>query len=253
MRLPRRAATALRQRDLARACATAARERGALSRRRWCRSRDVELGLPCDDRRLHRLLHEHPPRDHRRQAVPPRQPAAAELQVGADRLPRPGLVDRSPAASRSAARSARPRRPTPSAPTLGAEPAARLRARARRRRSAGRNALGAARSRSPTPKTTSSASRCSTTGARATSRPGNTSRWALPVEELREHDLALDGDARRAGAVPRPPTPRPEGDPAAAALPRLGRPTARTAPSTSSSKSGCRPRRCAQPAMPATG
>src|SRR3712207_7798712 len=40
------------------------------------------------DRRLHRLLRRHPPRHQRRPGVPPRQPAAAELQVRADRLPR---------------------------------------------------------------------------------------------------------------------------------------------------------------------
>ena len=45
-------------------------------------------------RRLHRFLRRHPPRDQRRQAVPPRQSAAAELQVRADRLPRPRLLDR---------------------------------------------------------------------------------------------------------------------------------------------------------------
>ena len=43
-------------------------------------------------RRLHRLLRLDPPRDQRRQHVPARQPAAAQLQVGADRLPRPGVV-----------------------------------------------------------------------------------------------------------------------------------------------------------------
>ena len=32
------------------------------------------MGLPLPHRRLHRLLHRHPPRDHRRQAVPPDNP-----------------------------------------------------------------------------------------------------------------------------------------------------------------------------------
>ena len=56
-----------------------------------------------DDRRLHRLLRRHPPRDERRQTVPARQSAAAELQVGADRLSRPRLVDRRQRRRRSAA------------------------------------------------------------------------------------------------------------------------------------------------------
>jgi fumarylacetoacetase len=47
-----------------------------------------------------------------------------------------------------------------------------------------------------------SAWRCSTTGRRATCRPGSTSRWALPGQELRQHDVALDRDAGGAGAVP---------------------------------------------------
>ena len=55
---------------------------------------DAEYTLPCAHRRLHRLLHRHPPRDDGGQAVPPGQPAAAELQVGADRLPRSLVVDR---------------------------------------------------------------------------------------------------------------------------------------------------------------
>ena len=45
----------------------------------------------------------------------------------------------------------------------------------------------------------------------------------VPVEELREHALAVDRDAGGAGAVPRLPIARPGGRPAAAALPRLGR------------------------------
>ncbi len=45
-------------------------------------------------RRLQRLLHRHPPRHERRPAAAPRQSAAAELQMGADRLPRARLLDR---------------------------------------------------------------------------------------------------------------------------------------------------------------
>ncbi len=45
-------------------------------------------GPAVPHRRLHRLLHRHPPRHGRGQAVPARPAAAAELQVGAHRLPR---------------------------------------------------------------------------------------------------------------------------------------------------------------------
>ena len=49
---------------------------------------------PRRDRGLHRFLRVRAPRDQRRQHVPARQPAAAELQVGAHRLPRTRLVHR---------------------------------------------------------------------------------------------------------------------------------------------------------------
>ena len=53
--------------------------------------RDAAAG---DGRRLHRLLRLGLPRHERREDAAPRQPAAAELQVGADRLPRPRVVAR---------------------------------------------------------------------------------------------------------------------------------------------------------------
>ena len=67
-----------------------AREGGALP----ARGRGLHAAPTGTDRRLHRLLRRHPPRHQRREAVPPRQPAAAELQVGADRLSRTCIVDR---------------------------------------------------------------------------------------------------------------------------------------------------------------
>src|SRR5258707_13497209 len=57
---------------------------GAIRRRNGC-------ALP--HRRLHRLLYGHSPCDYGGQAVPPPKPINAELQVGADRLSRPRLVD----------------------------------------------------------------------------------------------------------------------------------------------------------------
>ena len=107
--------------------------------------RACTLHLPARDRRLHRLLRRHPPRDQRRQAVPARQPAAAELQVGADRLPRPRLVDRRRRARRSGARTGRRKPPGDDGAELRPEPPARLRARARHLDRAGQRARRADR------------------------------------------------------------------------------------------------------------
>ena len=68
-------------------------------------ARPVSRNLPaaagrCADghalrhRRLQRLLHEHPPRHNGGQDVPARQPAVAQLPVGAHRLPRPQQLHR---------------------------------------------------------------------------------------------------------------------------------------------------------------
>ncbi len=81
-------------------------------------------------RRLHRLLHRHPPCHHGGPAVPARQPAAAQLQVGADRLPRPRIVDHGQRPHLQPAA-----RPNPAARRVHAGvralPPARLRARTR--------------------------------------------------------------------------------------------------------------------------
>ena len=84
----------------------------------------VELGLPCEIGDYTDFYIEHPPRHHGRQAVPPRQPAAAELQVGADRLPRPRLVDRRRPSPSTLPAAAGPdeRGRTPRCRMLGAEP-----------------------------------------------------------------------------------------------------------------------------------
>ena len=76
------------------------------------------MHLPARDRRLHRLLCRHPPRHQCRQAVPPRQPAAAELQVRADRLSRPRLVD-PPVRHAGAPAEGPAKRPDESAPSFG--------------------------------------------------------------------------------------------------------------------------------------
>ena len=125
-------------------------------------------------RRLHRFLRLHLSRHQRRQPVPPGQSAAAQLQVRPHRLSRPRVLDRRQ-------RRAGPPAPGPDhesrrrSPDLRPDTRAGLRTRSRASSSA-RAMRSASRSRSNPPRTTSSASACSTTGRRATYRPGNTSR-----------------------------------------------------------------------------
>jgi hypothetical protein len=57
--------------------------------------------------------------------------------------------------------------------------------------------------------TGSAACACSTTGPRATCRPGNISRWALSGQELPDHRLAMGGDGRGAGPLPHSPAAAP--------------------------------------------
>ena len=109
------------------------------------------------------------------------------------------------------------------------------------------NALGEPIADRRRPRSTCSAWRCSTTGRRATSRPGSTSRsgpflsknfastmspWIVTMEALAPFRAPFDA-ARPATRSRCPTSTRP--------------PTASAARSTSSSRSGCRPRRCAQP------
>ena len=201
-------------------------------------------------RRLHRLLHRHPPRHHGRQAVPPRQPAAAQLQVGADRLPRPRLVDRRQRPALQAAARARPRRRTRATPVLRPQPSGST--------TSWSSACSSARatrwaSRSPIDEAEDAPVRrdaCSTTGRRATCRPGSTSRSGpFLSKNFATHALALDRDDGGAGAVPR--AVRAARRATRSRCPTsTRRPTASTARSTSRWRSGCRPRRCARPARP---
>ena len=73
---------------------------------------DVEMLLPAAIGDYTDFYASRPPRHQRRPHVPARQPAAAELQVRAHRLPRPRLVHR-----RSGTAVRRPQRPDPSRPT----------------------------------------------------------------------------------------------------------------------------------------
>ena len=65
---------------------------------------------------------------------------------------------------------------------------------------------------------------------------------AVPVEELRQHGVALDRDAGGAGAVSRSRSYAPAGDPDSAAVPRLDRQPRGRRHRHRSSKSGCRRR-----------
>ena len=216
----------------ARACAAAlsraapgryaGRTRGAQARASAARAdaRERELLLPARDRRLHRLLRVDPPRDERRQHVPAGQSAAAELQVGADRLSRPRVVDRAErhagaSAVRADARRATPRRRR--SVRAGASTTSSRSARSSRRG----NALGAAdpdrRGRSarrrPVPRERLVGARHPDVGVPAAR--------TVPREEFRDDDLAVGRDARRARAVPRARRSRaPPGDPAAAPVSR---------------------------------
>ena len=135
---------------------------------------DGGAGAAGRGRRLRRLLLVAGARDEPRAAVPARTgAAAAELAPPADRLPRPGRLDR---------RLRHADRPTVGAAAgVRADRGARHRARARvrhRPRQAARHADPASTRRA----STSSASCLSTIGARATSSAGSTSRsgrsWA---------------------------------------------------------------------------
>ena len=237
-------------------CAARCRRRWptAATRRRswscaWCRRPRCEMALPCAHRRLHRLLHRHPPCHRGGQAVPARQPAAAQLQVGADRLPRPRVEHRRQPRRPSCGRRGRRCRPVPTTPTLRPLPAAGLRAgtgrlRRRRQRAGPADGHGAGRGR------TGSASCCSTTGRRATSRPGNTSRWA-PSWRRTSPPPSRPGSSRsRRWRRSARPSTRPAGDPQPLPYLDCARQPRRAARSTSRWRCCCRPQPCASRGLP---
>ena len=109
--------------------------------------------------------------------VPPRQPAAAELQVESRSATTAALRRSCQRHAGASAVWAAQTRPTARSPRFGPSQTARLRARGRRlRRPRQRPRL--ARCPSARPRITSSACAWSTTGRRATSRRGSTSRSA---------------------------------------------------------------------------
>ena len=176
------------------------------------RRRDVEMGLPCrigDYTDFYTSIH------HATSVgtpVPSRQSAAAQLQVGADRLSRARVVDRRESRRRSAGRAASSRAPTTrrrrsvrrGASTTSSRSASSLPAATRR----------AIRSRSPKRSRTCSALRSSTTGPRATSRRGSTSRSARSCPRTSRPRSRRGSSPLEALAPFRVPFARAEGDPA---------------------------------------
>ena len=210
-----------------------ARRRGAACS---LRQADVEMLLPATGRRLHRLLRLGLPRHERREDAAPRQPAAAELQVGADRLPRPRLVARGERHAREAAerpdRAGRRR-----AARLRPEPQPRLRARGRRLPRPGqraRRARPAGGGRGPDLRPLP---RQRLVGPRP-AEVGVPAAGPLPREELRHLGEPLGRHPRGARSLPRARLRPARGRPAAAAVPRprgergarRDRPAARGAP-----------------------
>ena len=157
-------------------------------------------GPAVPHRRLHRLLHQHPPRDDRRQAVPSRQPAAAELQVGADRLSRPCLVDRRQRRVVSVAPTGRSRPPTRTSPSVG--PTRRLDYELEIGVFIGTpNARGEAVTMDDAESRVFGMALFNDWTARDIQAVGVPAARPVPVEELRQHAVALDRDDGGAGTV----------------------------------------------------
>ena len=238
----RRSAPALRAAHV-RGLREGSAQQDALASSRCMPQADVEMARALPHRRLHRLLHRHPPRDHGRQAVPPRQPAAAQLQVGADRLSRPRLVDRRERPALQAAagpdQGARCRRADASARRSGSTTSWNWASS-----SASGNALGEPIAIGEAEEHLFGVTLLNDWSARDIQAWEYQPLGPFLAKNFAQHALALDRDDGGAGAVPRAVRAR-RRRPAAAALPRLRRPTASAARSTSRWKSGCRPRRCA--------
>ncbi|MCK7494803.1 MAG: hypothetical protein MZW92_29575 [Comamonadaceae bacterium] len=162
---------------LSRALRRGQRPRAVPRRRAWCRRPTSSCALPCAHRRLHRLL-------HRRSTTPPTVgklfrpdnpllPNYKWVPIGYHG--RASSIVRQRPAVRAAAgpdRGRRRRRAGASAPSA----AARLRARAGRLRRRRQRARRADRRSTQAEDASVRHGACSTTGRRATSRPGSTSR-----------------------------------------------------------------------------
>jgi fumarylacetoacetase len=203
-------------------------------------------GLPCrigDYTDFYTGIHH---ATHHRQAVPPRQPAAAQLQVGAHRLPRPrpaSVVGGTPAPAQGPAQGRRATQRRCSAP---ASAGLRAGAGCLRRRGPTR---WASRCPSTRPRTRCSAWCCSTTGRRATSRPGSTSRWGPFLAKNFATTISPWIVTLEALAPFRRPFTRPEAT--RSRCPTWTAPsTARPVPRHHAGGAGCRPPPCARPAHP---
>ncbi len=236
-----------------RAVAVVAQRRGATRGSREApdadrRCRAVAAGA---DRQLHRFLRLDLSRHQCRPAVPARQSADAELQIRAGRLSQPRLLG---ARQRHAGAPApRPdQAPRRGGAGLSHEPQSRLRARARllHRHAVRRSAN---RCRSLRPAITCSASASSTTGRRATSRPGNPSRSVRSWPRISPPRCRPSSSPRRRS---RPIAPAPMRG--RRATPRrcphlTAAQTRNPAASISSWRPICSPRRCATAARRRSG
>ena len=187
----------------------------ARCRRRWPRAAtravpravpgaaaQVQMAAALRHRRLHRLLHRHPPRHRGGQAVPPRQPAAAQLQVGADRLPRPRLQHRRQRRRASCGPMGQSLPPAPSAPRFG--PCQRLDYELELGVFVGAgNAQGQPMGMAQAEDDWFGIVLLNDWSARDIQTWEYQPLGPVPGEELRHHDLAVDRHARGAGAVPR--------------------------------------------------
>ena len=154
------------------------------------------------DRRLHGFLRVDPPRDQRRQHVPPRQPAAAQLQVRADRLSRPRVVDRRQRHAGAAADGAGRSRSRRWSRSCG--PSRRLDYELEVGFFVGPgNALGTPIPIDEAESHLFGACLLNDWSARDIQAWEYQPLGPVPGEELRDDDLAVGRDARRARAVPR--------------------------------------------------
>ena len=157
-------------------------------------------------RRLHRLLQRHPPRHQHRANPAAGQSAAAELQVGADRLSRPQLVHRgvrdagaAPARPDQGARRIRSR--------VRSEQTAGLRSRAWLRGRAGQRARQADRRRQSAGSRVRRGAGERLVGARHPGL-GVPAARAVPRQELRHDRLAVDRHAARRSSLTAAPRSR---------------------------------------------
>ena len=155
---------------------------------------DIDALPALRGRGLRRLLRLRAPRDERRQDLPTRRRgAAAELEAPSGRLPRPGRVDRG-LRHRHPPPSGQRKAPADAGTVVRPEPSARHRGRAGLRRRPVPSARAAGQHRGVR-RHGLRGRPASTTGRRATSRPGSTSRSA-PTWRSRSRPASPPGSHR---------------------------------------------------------